>query len=129
MFELWCKRSYFLAERELYRPKKTRDNYSDFRTLSGTVNSILYALYVAISDEDVATCICLLFGGQSTILEAFWKQKKLASSVSCWIIYNITNFICPREIKKFRIVVYQNWRLILNIIGLKVTTLICVLLL
>jgi len=29
--------------------------------------------------------ICLLFGGQSTILEAFWKQKKLASSVSCWI--------------------------------------------
>jgi len=47
-----------------------RDNYSDFRTLSGTVNSILYALYVAISDEDVATCICLLFGGQSTILEA-----------------------------------------------------------
>ena len=37
-----------------------RDNYSDFRTLSGTVNSILYALYVAISDEDVATCICFI---------------------------------------------------------------------
>ena len=29
--------------------------------------------------------ICLLYGGQSTILEAFWKQKKLASLVSYWI--------------------------------------------
>ena len=31
------------------------------------------------------------------------------------LIYRITNSICPREVKTFKIVVYQNWRLIVNI--------------
>ena len=126
MFELWCKRSYFLAERDNYIALKKRETVIQISEHFQALSIPSCMLYMSPSQMSMwlhAFAYCLV------VNQPFWKQKKLASSVSCWIIYNKANFICPREIKKFRIVVYRNWRLILNIIGLKVTTLICVLLL
>jgi len=88
MFELWRKRSYFLAERDNYFPKKVRDNYSDFIIFSSTVNSIGGVWCNRFEQAVYFTCKTIIFGYNETKCTALVTcsaiKKKIKCSFSKW---------------------------------------------